>query len=189
MTRSRRWRPVRLSRRDRDPADLDGPRARHRLILEVRANDDPRHTFTTATRATGSRRVEHDPHGRPVRLTLLLPIVPGASEYPHLACSWRTSRGNSAPGWGADVARRCRGLRSVRAPAPCWNGSRLGGPDVEVARYLCSKESRIPKAAGPMRYPFLLPPSKTLARKGPESFPSWTSPVRPRSPALVRSRS
>jgi len=30
---------------------------------------------------------------------------------------------------------------------------------------------------------------KPLFHKGQDSFPSWTSPVRPRSPALVSSRS
>jgi hypothetical protein len=29
---------------------------------------------------------------------------------------------------------------------------------------------------------------KPLPHKGPESFPSWTSPVRPRSPALYKGR-
>ena len=39
-----------------------------------------------------------------------------------------------------------------------------------------------------LRYPISATAAeKPLPRKGPESFPSWTSPVRPRSPALRKS--
>src|SRR5439155_23697160 len=38
-----------------------------------------------------------------------------------------------------------------------------------------------------LRYPISATAAeKPLSHKGQESFPSWTSPVRPRSPALVR---
>ena len=40
-----------------------------------------------------------------------------------------------------------------------------------------------------LRYPVSATTAeKPLPRKGPESFPSWTSPVRPRSPALFEAR-
>jgi hypothetical protein len=41
--------------------------------------------------------------------------------------------------------------------------------------------------AGILRYPISATAAeKALPHKGRESFPSWTSPVRPRSPALVK---
>src|SRR2546430_17036565 len=49
--------------------------------------------------------------------------------------------------------------------------------------------SKAGRVAGVLRYPISATAvEKPLPRKGPESFPSWTSPVRPRSPALVNSR-
>src|SRR5882724_13698996 len=45
--------------------------------------------------------------------------------------------------------------------------------------------AKIQADIGVLRYPISATAAeKPLPRKGPESFPSWTSPVRPRSPAL-----
>src|SRR3989442_6848108 len=47
--------------------------------------------------------------------------------------------------------------------------------------------SKAGRVAGVLRYPISATAvEKPLPRKGPESFPSWTSPVRPRSPALSK---
>src|SRR5439155_10238774 len=49
--------------------------------------------------------------------------------------------------------------------------------------------SKAGRVAGVLRYPISATAvEKPLPRKGPESFPSWTSPVRPRSPALTKGR-
>src|SRR5712691_12212313 len=52
------------------------------------------------------------------------------------------------------------------------------------------RTAKLPKAdrvAGVLRYPdSATAAEKPLPRKGPESFPSWTTPVRPRSPALLK---
>jgi hypothetical protein len=42
--------------------------------------------------------------------------------------------------------------------------------------------------AGILRYVSATAAEKPLPSKGPKSFPSWTSPVRPRSPALSKGR-
>src|SRR5207244_9577573 len=48
------------------------------------------------------------------------------------------------------------------------------------------RRSKAGRVAGVLRYPISATAvEKPLPHKGPESFPSWTSPVRPRSPALV----
>src|SRR2546430_243578 len=50
--------------------------------------------------------------------------------------------------------------------------------------------SGVRPGAGILRYPISATAAeKPLPRKGQESFPSWTSPVRPRSPALVKTPS
>src|SRR5256884_9895646 len=47
--------------------------------------------------------------------------------------------------------------------------------------------SKAGRVAGVLRYPISATAvEKPLPRKGQESFPSWTSPVRPRSPALEK---
>jgi len=53
---------------------------------------------------------------------------------------------------------------------------------IERGEKMRSKAGRV---AGVLRYPISATAAeKPLPRKGRESFPSWTSPVRPRSPAL-----
>src|SRR2546425_2439734 len=47
--------------------------------------------------------------------------------------------------------------------------------------------SKAGRVAGVLRYPISATAAeKPLPSKGQESFPSWTSPVRPRSPALAK---
>jgi len=81
-----------------------------------------------------------------------------------------------------------RGRRDPREPAEHLTGHRVQErfgarrPLLpEGSREIAKSEAYI----GVLRYPVSATAAqKPLSRKGQESFPSWTSPVRPRSPAL-----
>ena len=60
-----------------------------------------------------------------------------------------------------------------------------GSEDEPSRRWRTAKLPKADRVAGVLRYPLSATAGeKPLPRKGPESFPSWTSPVRPRSPAF-----
>ncbi|SRR5436309_6355345 len=75
---------------------------------------------------------------------------------------------------------RLRRVRGATEAAPPDGGKR--GPTTALNR-CANRKSR--SREGVLRYPVSATAAgKPLRREGPESFPSWTSPVRPRSPAL-----